>query len=146
MTTTPDAIEAAIMAQALTTVLSAGGSLRESMTPYLFFRDPARSPAHLEIAVGILSTIGQGERQKSGGRVLADTEVRVALAYQLPTHLPTMRPPLVIGNEIRLRLLERTDTYPATFSLSWKREESAALVPGWVVVENVFSALHYMAT
>lgn len=134
------------MTQALTTVLSAGGALRESMTPYPFFRDAARSPAHLEIAVGVLSSTSTGERQRSGGLVLTETEVRVALAYQLPSHAGAMQTASVVGDEIRRRLLVQTSSYPATFHLTWRREEPSALVAGWVIVEQVFVALHYMTT
>lgn len=144
MTTTPPALRQAVTAQALTTVLSGGGALRESMIPYLFFRDPQRSPAHLELAVGVGASVAQGGRQKSGGIVVANTEVRVALAYQIPTHLPSIDAALGIGDELRRKLLEQGPTYPVSFALTWLREENAALVPGWVVVENVFTALHYM--
>ncbi len=145
MTTTPADIRAAVTAQALTTVLAEGGALRESMTPYLYFRDAARSPAHKEVAVGTVASVPKTGRQRPGDTVLADTEIRVALAYQIPTHAPSVDPALVIGRELRSHVLARSDTYPVTFQLVWVREDIAALpAPGWVVVEQVFSALHYM--
>lgn len=139
----PHDLEEPIVTKAMTTTLD-DGSLKLSMTPYLFFRDPERSPAHLEIAVGVIGSVYQSGRQKTDQPVLVLTEIRVALAFQLPTHLPTMTYPLVVTDALRKKLMERNASYPAQFSLVWVREEVARMAAGWVVVENVFEAQHYM--
>lgn len=145
MSTTPEQIRSAISTQVGTTTLSVSGTLVESIFPYLFFRDAERSPRHLEYAVGIGTSEAIGDRQRAGGTVLVRSAVNVIVAVQLVQNAPEITTALAVENDIRKHLHENTPSYPATFSIMWKRSDRTALgLPGWVAVESVFDCIHYM--
>jgi hypothetical protein len=150
MSTTPSAVRQAIEARVLTTVLSSGDTLAVSSRSYLDFRAAAKSPRHLEYAVGTLSSENTGERGGTGGLALVKTDIRVLVAFHLGAHDGmldnTIDDALTVEDEIRRHVNEQTALYPLTFRTIWKRSERTNLGPsGWVAIESVWEALHYLA-
>lgn len=110
------------------------------------FRDPKRSPVHLELAVGVPSTVHQSGRQTPGAAVLVTTELRVVLAWQLRPHdgAASGDEAIALEGALRSHLLGVDPTYPVGFGLVWQRHERRAGAPGWLYLEGVFLAHHYM--
>lgn len=148
LTTTPHAIRQTVETRVGSTSLTDPTTpLVLSLYPHLMFRDPARSPSHMEYAVGVSVSENVGDRSKSGGTARARTTLQVIVAYQLPAHDPDIDPALAVADDIRRWVNGPQDaTYPATFQIMWRRTDVSALgPPGWIAVESTFEALHYLA-
>lgn len=147
MSTTPQAIRQAIETRVSgTTLTDTSTPLSLSLFPHLLFRDSARSPRHMEYAVGTSTSENIGDRSKPGGTALVRTNIVVSVAYQMAKHDPDIDPILVLEDDIRLRVHSQDASYPATFQIMWKRSDRYALgPPGWIVIEQTFDALHYMS-
>lgn len=146
MSTTPAAVRLAIETQVGTTTLTDTSTpLCLSLHPQQVFLDSARSPRHMEYAVGCSSSEAAGDRARSTGTVLCRTLISVSLAFQLPIQDPSMDALLVVENDIRKHLNEKSVSYPVNFQIRWLRSSRGMMAPpGWMYSVSEFEALHMM--
>lgn len=140
----PAAVRAAVAARLDAQVAEL---VRESVEPMPFLRQTARSPVHLEFAVGVrrsepLNGRG-GDRQVAALGVLARTEVAVLIPYQVTKGRVTgYDAALAIQASVRNALA--ATGWTADFQLLWVRSEHEPGADGWLWLTDTFDALHLM--
>lgn len=134
---------ASVRSQIAARVIAVVTTLRESVEPWEFIRS-ARSPVHLEYAVGVGHTSREADRQAIAPGALVTTTARVVLAYQIGpkdrvTNFDTAR-----GVSASIRNAIVAKGWTTNLSIRWDEHTETAGIDGWIWLEETFSVLHVL--